>query len=77
MGTTIEQAIIWASIIWVALSWVKIWITPKMPIYRFLCQKCITFWVTLAITWNLPVAAVAALIAVLIDKHLNNINLTL
>jgi hypothetical protein len=73
----IEQSIIYAAIIWVALSWVKLYIKPTMPIYKYLCQKCITFWFTLAISWSFPVAAVAALIAMVIDTYQNNTKITL
>lgn len=73
----IEQAIAYAAIIWVALSWVKLVIKPEHKIYRFLCQKCITLWVTLAITFNPFIAAIAALVAALIDKHFSNTKITL
>lgn len=73
----IEEALGYAAIVWVALSWVKIWITPKMPIYKYLCQKCTTFWITLAFTWNPFIAAVAALIAMGIDTYQNNTTITL
>lgn len=73
----ILTALAYAAIIWVALSWVKLIVKPKHKIYRFLCQKCITFWATLAITLCPFTAAIAALIAALIDKHFSNTKITL
>ena len=76
MEEILLNALTYSSIIWVVLSWIKLFINPSHPIYRFLCLKCTSFWVTLAFTWSIPTAAIAALIAAVIDNYLdNNINL--
>lgn len=77
MENLFETAICYSAIVWVLLSWVKLVIKPEMKLYRFICSKCITFWTTLAFTFNPFTAAVAALIAMLIDTYQNNIKITL
>jgi len=73
----IDEAIAGAAITWVLLSWIKIWIKPNAKIQKYLCLKCITFWGTLIITLNPITAAIAALIAMLVDTYQNNTNITL
>lgn len=41
------------------------------------CLKCISFWITLGITFNFPLACVVALIANLLDTHLLTGNIKL
>jgi hypothetical protein len=67
MRLDIEMAFGMATVIWVALSWIKLFITPRKKIYKYLCSKCISFWGTLILTLNPFTAATAALIAMLIE----------
>jgi hypothetical protein len=73
----IEEALCYTASVWVIISWAKIWIKPTAPIQKYLCAKCITFWITLAFTWNPFTASVASLIAMGIDTYQNNIKITL
>lgn len=73
----IEEAIGWMAIIWVANSMARLLIPYKPRIEKYLCVKCWTFWITLAITFNPITAAVAAIMAAIIDVYLNNIEIKL
>jgi len=72
----IFNSIQWAALIWVALMM----FTSVLHKYgyhkldKYLCLKCITFWVTLIFSHNVFIAALASLIAYLIDKHISNNN---
>ena len=55
-------------------------ILHKFDIHKFdkyLCKKCICFWLTLALTLNPLVASVAALFIYFVDKYDNNKETTL
>jgi uncharacterized protein involved in cysteine biosynthesis len=75
MEDLILTALTYSAIIWVILSWIKAYINPTHKIYRFLCLKCITFWLILVLTFNLPLAAVAALIGAIIDNYIDTTSL--
>lgn len=74
------NCIVYFAIAWVLFNQAKITLTKLTPkfyskIESFVCFKCFTFWFTLIITWfNLPVAAVASLMAYFFDKN-NNVEL--
>lgn len=70
-------ALIAFSITWVFLSQAK-WIINKLKLNipeEYLCIKCITFWSTLILTFDLPLAALAALMAYLFDNYLTQTRL--
>lgn len=88
MNDIITDGIVFAALIWVSLSLFKVaankvfkWFKKKYSIESllggYLCQKCITFWLVLLITWNPFTASVAALVAALIDVHFNNAKIEL
>jgi hypothetical protein len=43
----------------------------KSSFIERLCSKCFSFWLTLAITWNIFAAALAAFIFHLYEKFIN------
>ena len=56
---------------WVALQWINL--LPIEERYRkYLCPKCVTFWITLIFTGKIFIAATAAFLAMVIDKYINN-----
>ena len=77
MGINIEEAIACMALIWVIVSWARTVFKPGAPIQKYLCLKCSVFWGTLAITWNPITAAVASLIAAVVDNYLSNTQITL
>ena len=67
------------SLQYAALGWVVIMMLTSIlhkykyhKLDRYLCLKCITFWLTLAISQSILIAAVASLLAHLMDKYINN-----
>ncbi len=74
------------SLVYFAISWVlfsqatsimsKFFYNLYQKIETYLCLKCFVFWSTLLLTWgNLPIAAVASLMAYFYDKNNNSIKL--
>jgi hypothetical protein len=74
---SIEEAIGYMALVWVINSWVKTLVPAKSKIQRFLCLKCWSFWGVLAMTQDPITAAVAALVAALIDTYMSNTKITL
>lgn len=77
---TILQAITYMATIWIGISWFRKGLTylpTKISdkIESYLCGKCLTFWITLIITQNPPVAVIAALIAAVMDNTLSTTKL--
>lgn len=69
----IIQALSYAAIWWVFASYLEIGLNYTYPLgKRFVCWKCYTFIGTLILTLNLPLAAVASLIAALLDGYISN-----
>lgn len=88
MVDIITDGIVYSATIWAALSLFKAasnkvlrWFKKKDSIQSllggYMCQKCITFWLVLVITFNPFTASVAALAAALIDIHFNNAKIEL
>jgi len=69
----IIQALSYASIWWVFVSYLELALGFLYPAARrYVCWKCYTFIGTFLITFNLSMAAVASLIAALLDGYLSN-----
>lgn len=69
----IIKALSYAAICWIIVSYLEMvlsYIYP--PAKRYVCWKCYTFILTLLLTFNLPLAATASLIAALLDGYLSN-----
>ena len=77
MNFNIEEAIACMALMWVIVSWTRALVPPTAKIQKYLCLKCITFWATLIMTFNPVTAAMAALIAAIVDNYLNNTKITL
>ena len=73
----IETAFICMALIWVINSWAKLLVKEDSKYYKYMCLKCWTFWITLALTLNPFTASVAALIAAVVDLYMSNTNITL
>lgn len=71
------QALGYMSVIWVLLSWIKQFIAQDNIIQKYLCSKCITFWITLAISFNPFTASIAALMAAVLEVILSKIEIKL
>ena len=77
----IIEAIKYAALCWVVLGLTKHVATIGSIKFKWLryietiCERCTTFWLTLAITWNPFVAALAAFLADLNSKYNNKIHL--
>ena len=73
----IQLALIYAAIIWVATTmgssildyFAERYRAVRIAWTQYYCLKCWTFWITLAGTGSVPTAAIAALIAYVIDKQ--------
>jgi len=63
----ILQSISVVSVVWVALSWAKLLIKEDNKLYKYLCLKCVSFWTALILTQSIPTAALAALLAMIVD----------
>lgn len=73
----IIEAIGWMAVVWVINSFARMILPYKPKLEKYMCQKCWTMWITLACTMDPFTAATAALMAALIDMHLNNTEIKL
>jgi hypothetical protein len=62
------------AIIWVGFSQLQTILLKRryIKLVNIMCLKCFTFWITLILTFNLPIAAIAALMAFIFDNKFNN-----
>jgi hypothetical protein len=73
MEDLLLQALTYSAIIWVAVSLTKrvLEYFRLFSLSNVICLKCVTFYLTLLLTFNLQVAAVSALMAAIIDNYVN------
>lgn len=62
----LELAILWGAVCWAILSMIQSQI-KRLP--NWWCMKCLSFWITLIITFNPLIAAGASLLVYFIDKN--------
>ena len=65
------QVIKWTAIGWVFNSWFNFIANFYQPLFALSCLKCHTFWLTLALTLNIPLACVCGLCAMFLDNYLS------
>lgn len=75
------ESIKYFAIIWVAMSLINTVILPAIrntlpcdskwnkKLHVYICQKCVTFWFTLVITWDPYLAAIASVLSYLVEKN--------
>jgi hypothetical protein len=77
MEQLLTTSLIYFASIWVFFTIIKDLLTKmgKYNITKYMCLKCFIFWITLTLTFSIPIAAVSALMGYLFDNYLNEIKL--